>query len=430
MSFVIFFLYKHLIAPLAYVLLQVLRPLTSGKLREMIEDKNHRLTHLKSADRTEEEIRKAQPFWIHAASGEIEYARPVIRELKRLYPEIPLLVTYSSPSAKKILDSIHEIDAWAALPWDLSFDVKAFLARWNPRVILYSRTDVWPVLSQICRQQKIPAILFSATFADNSSRLKGLTRYLTRYSLNQLSSIHCVTEQDVQNLKPLVLSTALTVTGDTRFDQVFHRLENPKPLKNLLIPRPEDFVFIAGSTWPEDEAVLLPALARLQGSGSKVILAPHETGTEHLAHLEKEMQRLGISYVRYSQTETWRMDEVLLVDQVGLLAELYTWGDIAFIGGSFRKQVHSVMEALAAGLPVLVGPYHMNNREALLYQRKHFSSGMIVQIVHTSEDIFVLVERLKKKQGHLAQIKSEIRLEVEKNRHSTLKVIAEIQRWI
>jgi len=429
MSFVVFVFYKNFLAPLAYCLLQILRPLTSGKLREMIEDKNHRHTRLKS-DRTETEIRDAQPFWIHAASGEIEYARPVIRELKKLYPEIPLLVTYSSPSAKKILDSIHEIDAWSALPWDLSGDVKQFLARWNPRLILFSRTDVWPVLSQVCRSKQIPAILFSATFADNSSRLKGLTRYLTRYSLNQLSSIQCVTEQDIQNLQPLLLNTALTVTGDTRFDQVFHRLENPKPLKNLLIPRPEDFVFIAGSTWPEDEAVLLPALARMQGSGCKVILAPHETGAEHLAFLEKEMKRLGISYVRYSQTETWRIDEVLLVDQVGLLAELYTWGDIAFIGGSFRKQVHSVMEALAAGLPVLVGPCHLNNREALLYQRKNFSSGLIVQIVHTSEDVFVLVERLKKKQGHLTQIKSEIRLEVEKNRHSTLKVIAEIQRWI
>jgi 3-deoxy-D-manno-octulosonic-acid transferase len=96
---------------------------------------------------------------------------------------------------------------------------------------------------------------------------------------------------------------------------------------------------------------------------------------------------------------------------------------LAFIGGSFKKQVHSVMEALAAGLPVMVGPFHKNNREALFYQKKNFSSGMIVQVVHNADDIVVLVERMRKKLTELPQIKEEIRSEVDKNRNSTQRVL-------
>lgn len=423
MNFLVFLFYKVFIVPFAYLILQIARPFLKGKLRELVDDKNKGFYKLTSSKFTQ-----AQPFWIHAASGEIEYARPVIRELKKQYPEIPILVTYSSPSAKKILSGIPEIDIWAALPWDFEFLMRKFLKTWNPRMLLFSRTDVWPVLASVAKKENLPTILFSATFADNSSRLKGLTRSLTRFTLNQLSEIHCVSAEDIQNLQPLKLQVPMVVSGDTRFDQVFHRLANPKTLKNILIPSPEDFVFIAGSTWPEDEAVLVAALEKLKGLHVKVIIAPHETTSDHLEHIERKLQESGLSSVRYSQTETWPPGAVLLIDQVGILAELYTWSDIAFIGGSFKKQVHSVMEALAAGLPVMVGPYHRNNREALFYQKKNYSSGMIVQVIHSPDDIVVLIQRMKKQQLQLAQVKEEIRAEVGKNRNSTLRVLTSIQR--
>nr|WP_295899996.1 glycosyltransferase N-terminal domain-containing protein [uncultured Bdellovibrio sp.] len=427
MSMLVFYFYKFVIVPLAYFLLQLCRPFLNGKLREMIEDKNQGFYHIKKAH-SENEIALARPFWIHAASGEIEYARPVIRELKKQHPDIPILVTYSSPSAKKILTGLHEVDVWAALPWDLDFLIAKFIKKWNPRILLFSRTDVWPVLASVAKKQNLPTALFSATFADNSSRLKGITRYLTRFALSHLSEIHCVSAEDIQNLESLHLKVPVMASGDTRFDQVFHRLENPKALKSELIPSPEDFIFIAGSTWPEDEAVLLPALEKLKAIHMQVIIAPHETTPEHLDSLEKKMHDLGLRFVRYSQAQVWPAGSILIVDQVGILAELYTWADIAFVGGSFKKQVHSVMEALAAGLPVLVGPFHRNNREALFYQKKNFSSGMIVQVVHSAEDIAVLLQRMKKHQEQIPHIKEEIRAEIGKNRNSTLRVISSIEK--
>ncbi|MGZ6456970.1 MAG: 3-deoxy-D-manno-octulosonic acid transferase [Bdellovibrio sp.] len=393
-----------------------------------MNDKNSSFYKISSDALTEKNISEAHPFWIHAASGEIEYARPVIRELKKQYPQIPILVTYSSPSAKKILAGIPEIDVWAALPWDFSFLIRRFIKKWQPRVLLFSRTDVWPVLASVASAEKLTTVLFSATFADNSSRLKGPASLLTRFTLSLLSEIHCVSNEDIQNLHKLKLKVPVVVTGDTRFDQVFHRLENPKVLKSSLIPSPEDFVFIAGSTWPEDEAVLIPAIEKLKQIHIKIIIAPHETTEDHLASLEAKLSSLKLSSVRYSKTETWPANAILIIDQVGILAELYTWSDIAFIGGSFKKQVHSVMEALAAGLPVMVGPCHRNNREALFYQKKNYSSGMIVHVIHSSDDIVVLLQRMKKLQNQIPQIKAEIRAEIGKNRHSTLRVVSSLNK--
>lgn len=424
-----FVTYKYLVVPLVYGLFQLARPLLRGKLREMVEDKNQGFWKINSS-LSAVELAAARPFWIHAASGEIEYARPVIRELKRQFPQVPILVTYSSPSAKKILTGLSEVDAWAALPWDFTGSLRCFFKKWNPRVLLFARTDVWPVLIETATENEIPSLLFSATFADNSSRLKGLTRYLTQHTLNRLTEIHCVAAEDLANLKSLHLTTPLFVTGDTRFDQVFHRLENPKALKSELMPSPEEFIFIAGSTWPEDEKVLIPALAGLKNLHLKTIMAPHETTPEHLKHLEQNLAHHGLKHIRYSEASQWPADAVLIVDQVGILAELYTWADVAFVGGSFKKQVHSVMEALAAGLPVLVGPYHRNNREALFYQKKNFSSGMVVQVVHSSEDIVILLQRMKKKQEQSPQIKEEIRGEIGKNRHSTSRLISAIEKKI
>ncbi|MNL24959.1 3-deoxy-D-manno-octulosonic acid transferase [compost metagenome] len=245
--------------------------------------------------------------------------------------------------------------------------------------------------------------------------------------MNQLSAIHCVSEEDKKNLISLKVTPPVSVSGDTRFDQVFHRLENPKPLKNSFLPQPEDFVFIAGSTWPEDEAMIVPALKNLKDKTCKIIFAPHEVGEAHLVELEKNLYDAGFTSIRYSKAEGWGAHRVLIVDQVGILAELYTWADVAFIGGSFKKQVHSVMEALAAGLPVFVGPHHRNNREALYYQKKNFSSGMIVQVFHTSNDITVLLERMRKQGETFPQIKEEIRAEINKNRNSTAKVLSAIE---
>lgn len=412
-------LYRFLFYPLAFAILQLARPFLGKKARQMVSDKNSSFFDLKGRSLTE--LAAKRPFWIHAASGEIEYARPVIRELKSKFPDVPVIVTFSSPSAKKILKGLADVDAWGSLPWDFQSDCREFLEKWQPRCWLIARTDVWPVMSQCCRERNIPSLLFSATFAANSSRLRGLSAWITRWALGQLSEIHCVSAEDAEQLSRLGLSTPVKIRGDSRFDQVFYRLQHPKPIKKELRPATDTPILVAGSTWPEDEKNLLPAFAPAKGR-CKLILAPHEIHENHMKALESQLHDLGLSFCKYSDANSWKQEDVLIIDKIGILAEIYTWGTFAFVGGSFRKQVHSVMEPLAAGLPVLVGPYHHNNREALLFKGKHLDGQPVVT---ETTDMSTLTAQIATLSKELPPTFPEaLRRELNKYLHSSQNVVA------
>ncbi|MBL7671003.1 MAG: hypothetical protein JNM39_11010 [Bdellovibrionaceae bacterium] len=355
---VIFYLYRNVLEPFLRFGLRFLRPLLPQKIQQIVKLKDGLLLRISAMSF------KGAPFWIHASSGEIEYAKPVLRELRKQFPEIPILVTFSSPSAIPILQNILEIDFFCILPWDTANQVASFLEKIQPRALLIARTDVWPELMEQVTQRKIPSLLFSATLAKKSSRIRGLTGLLSRRGFHQLNEIYCVSREDLEVFKRLDPALPVTVTGDTRFEQVLDRLAHPRELKQSLKPSSPKNVFIAGSTWPEDDQVLVKVL--LLNPELNCILAPHEVEGSSLKSLEALLRKNNLSYVRYSESDHWVLMEtrVLLIDQVGILADLYSWGSVAFVGGSFREKVHSVMEPLAAGKPVILGPYFENNREA------------------------------------------------------------------
>jgi 3-deoxy-D-manno-octulosonic-acid transferase len=379
--FWIFYFYRIALSPVIVGLLKLMRPLLRGKIRQIVDERSlsgwvYEKNPGSPLDR---------PFWIHAASGEIEYARPLIRELKKKFPKTAVVVTYSSPSARRILKNLTEVDAWGPSPWDLISNCQKFLMGLQPRAVFFARTDVWPELVTQARLQKIPSVLFSATFAENSSRLRGFSKFLTRWSLSQLDRIFVVSEDDLEILSRAGIQGA-EIGGDTRFDQVFDRLQHPQPVFESLRPLPQERVFVAGSTWPEDEAVLLPWFINAQKNKPfRLLIAPHEINPERVESLVAEFRRHGIACDLYSSHRDWR-NPVLILDQVGVLAELYRWGEVAFVGGSFKKQVHSVMEPLACGLPVAVGPFHKNNREALSFQKESVRGLPVVQVVTNTGD--------------------------------------------
>lgn len=377
----VFGIYRFFIMPLAMALLQLVRPFAKGKFRTMIEE---RRTPQRPA-------LLARPIWIHAASGEIEYAKPVIRALKEKYPHIPILVTYFSPSAHRLVKSVDGIDAFVPAPWDHRKQVERFLQYANPLAVLFARTDVWPEMAFQLKNRKIPTVLFSATLAHNSSRKYGLARFLNRFALSALDSIYCVNAEDEREFRALGVSCPLKVLGDTRFDQVQYRLTHPKELRQLLpnLPSSQVKILVAGSTWPQDDKVLLEGLAEFIRGGNKVVWAPHEVHADRLQTLESQLHKRGWKSCRYTVASEWdSQTPILLLDQIGILPEIYTLGDLAFVGGSFKDRVHSVMEPLAAGLPVFVGPYHENNREALHFSLKALpeSSGSNLNIVMPAKD--------------------------------------------
>lgn len=307
-----------------------------------------------------------RPIWIHCASGEFEYAKPVIKRLKKV-SDAPILVTYFSPSIKKAIENFPGVDLSCPLPWDRPDDWEKFFKHHRPQVLLIARTDTWPEMLRQAKLHNVPSLLFSATLVANSGRAKAGSRVFSKFVFKNLDAIYCVTSDDKRIFSELGCADKTTVVGDTRYDQVIERLQNPKPISDLIgnsvLP-----VLVAGSTWPEDEAVLIPALASNR-SKIRAILVPHEPHLDHVKELERAAKAAGLSVERYSKlTSPWTSD-ILVVDQMGILAELYLKGNFAFVGGSFKKTVHSVMEPLGAGCNTLVGPLHLNNREAISFQQ-------------------------------------------------------------
>lgn len=334
-------------------------------------------------------LHKDGAIWIHCASGEFEYAKPVITLLKNENPTAFILVTYFSTSYVKQIQNFPGVDACCPLPWDTPKSINEFLDYHKPSKLLIARTDVWPEMARQTARRNIPSLLFSATLTKQSGRARGLGRWMSRATFSNLSAIFAVSREDADVFASLDLKndlenecgnsrahTQVREAGDTRYDQVIQRLAKPKPIKDSLFPSAEAHlpIIVCGSTWAEDEAVLLPAILRMKGQ-ARFVLVPHEPTPEHLASLESQLTKLGLTSCRYTQSETWTSD-VLLIDTMGILAELYMKGDLAFVGGSFKKNIHSVMEPLAAGCLTLVGPYHSNNREALALKEAVVATAM------------------------------------------------------
>src|SRR5690606_3292113 len=129
----------------------------------------------------------------------------------------------------------------------------------------------------------------------------------------------------------------------------------------------------------------------------------------------------GLKYALYSSATKWQDEDVLLIDQVGILAEIYTWGNLAFVGGSFRTQVHSVMEPLAASLPVIVGPHHHNNREALTFKNQNLGGQPVVTEVKDTETLATTLTAILKDLP--ATFPASLRHELSHHMHSSQSVI-------
>lgn len=328
---------------------------------------------------------------IHAASGEAEYAFPVVRELKKRYPDCFIIFTFFTTSYEKKIRQQPEINLCLPLPFDFPGVTKTFLKAMAPDLVLISRTDMWPEFIYQCKQQKIPVILFSRTQKSSSILFKGFSKWL----LKQLTLISAVSKLDAKNLKEL-LGTSPTpeilIQGDTRWDQVFEKI---RPIEDQ--PFLNEKFFVAGSVWPEDLKPLFKAWGKNLG---KLVIAPHEPTEKLIQTLKHEFTVKDLKVLCYSD---WRANpnqgfEVLIIDQVGVLYTTYLGAYGALIGGSFKSKVHSVMESLAAQTPAIVGPYYKNNREATVYSQIQLPHTPLttVQVVKNAEELKQAITNLSK----------------------------------
>jgi 3-deoxy-D-manno-octulosonic-acid transferase len=309
-------------------------------------------------------------LWMHAPSvGEGLQARPILDLMRRRRADTQLAYSFFSPSALAFARSL-DVDFQDVLPFDDTASMRAATAALAPTALVFSKLDVWPTLAREARRRGTRLGLVSATLAASSSRRSRLAGALLRDAYGHLDRVGAVSTEDADRLVSLgVPARRVTVTGDTRFDQVWARagrVDREGPiLAALRSTRP---TLVAGSTWPADESALLPAWAAVAGRHRDVrlVIAPHEPTAAHLAPIESWAASSGLRVSRLGGEGAAEAD-VVLVDRLGVLGDLYDLAGIAFVGGGFHDAgLHSVLEPAAFGAPVLFGPRHEASRDARL----------------------------------------------------------------
>ena len=324
---------------------------------------------------------RARPLlWMHAPSvGEGLQARPVLESLRELHADIQLAYTYYSPSARSFAGTLP-VDFREILPFDTRGSSRAALAALAPDALVFSKLDVWPTLVEEASALGVGLALISATLSPQSSRLKGFGPALLRDAYARLDAVGAISADDAERLTALgCRPQSIEVTGDTRYDQVWTRARSADADGSIVAPlRSPHPTLVAGSTWPADLRHLLPAILRAHAvaPGLRCIIAPHEPDADSIARLETWASSSGLEARRLTHPFA-RDADVIIVDKLGVLGDLYGLADFAFVGGGFHAAgVHSVLEPAAFGAPVAFGPMHANSRDAGLLEREGGGAGV------------------------------------------------------
>jgi 3-deoxy-D-manno-octulosonic-acid transferase len=305
-------------------------------------------------------------IWCHAASaGEFEQGKPLIEAVRLKYPQYGILLTFFSPSGYEVKKDYAGADIVCYLPFDTPQRVKRFLDAIPVVAAVFVKYEVWGNYLSALQRRGIPAYLVSAVFRRGQLFFRRYGRPYAKILL-RFTQIF-VQDEDSQSLLGKVGVEAVTVAGDIRFDRVveIQRQSVEVAAAGRLRKRAEGKgrMLVAGSTWPEDENILIPYFN--EHPDLFLILAPHEMDKERLNRLEKKLQRPAVR-LSEAMTDAKKAEnaDCLLVDSYGLLSSLYRYGDMAYVGGGFGDGIHNTLEAAVYGIPVFFGPNYFRFREA------------------------------------------------------------------
>ena len=299
-------------------------------------------------------------IWFHAASlGEFEQGRPVIEALKKDHPGISVLLTFFSPSGYEIRKNYDFADCVAYLPTDTILHAKRLTKLFRFDAAFFIKYEFWFNYMYILQKQRIPLYFISARLRRNQHFFAWYGGWF-RKQLKYVSHFF-VQDQGTQDLLESIGIKNITVTGDTRFDRVASLAVTAKRFENIEAFIGTKKLFIAGSTWPEDEKLLVESIKMLP-KDYKIILAPHDVSPSHITNLQK---LIGDNHQLYSDFDPNIECNILIINSIGILSQLYQYARFVYIGGGFGSNIHNIQEPVTFGCPVIIGPKHENFTEAI-----------------------------------------------------------------
>lgn len=291
-------------------------------------------------------------IWFHAASlGEFEQGRPLIEEIRKLYPNYKILLTFFSPSGYEVRKHYKGADIVCYLPFDKPRNVKKFLDIANPCMAFFIKYEFWKNYLDELHARRIPVYSVSSIFRREQIFFQWYGGTY-RKVLKNFDHLFVQNEASKRYLNKIGV-TRSTVVGDTRFDRVLEIKEEAKNLPLVEAFSKNHFTLVAGSSWAPDEDLLINYFNT--HPNCKLIIAPHEIDENHLVEIVSKLKRTHVRYTKVTEENVEKAD-CLIIDCFGLLSSIYRYGEVAYVGGGFGVGIHNILEAAVYGVPVLFGP--------------------------------------------------------------------------
>ncbi|WP_434037004.1 3-deoxy-D-manno-octulosonic acid transferase [Formosa sp. 4Alg 33] len=310
--------------------------------------------HISKTDKT---------LWFHSASlGEYEQGLPVFSEIKKHYPNHKVILTFFSPSGYQIRKNSPLADCVVYLPLDSKRHAKTFLDLVHPDLTIFVKYDIWPNLLSALKKRQGRAILISALFRKEQLFFKPYGSFM-RDALFAFEHIFTQDEAS-KHLLHSINYNAVSISGDTRFDRVTNQLKTDNSLDFIATFKNNQLCCVAGSTWPEDEKLLVNYINTTAPSTVKFIIAPHNIKPNQIHQLKNSLK---VNTVLYSEKDKVDLStaQVFIIDTIGILTKIYNYADMAYIGGAMGTTgLHNTLEAAVFGVPVIIGDNYEKFPEA------------------------------------------------------------------
>ena len=300
-------------------------------------------------------------IWFHAASlGEYEQGLPVMEKIKEKFPNHKIIVTFFSPSGYEVRKNNTIADVTVYLPLDTKSNAQQFLKLTHPEMAFFIKYEYWPNYLNELQKQNVKTYLISGIFREKQVFFK----WYGGFYRNALKSFHYFFVQN-ESSKKLLQSIGFNhvkVSGDTRFDRVVAILERDNSLDFIEQFKNDTTTIVIGSSWPKDEELLIHYINHSQGV--KFIIAPHNIKAEQIQQLKQSITK---KTVLFSEKENQNLAEfdVFIIDTIGILTKIYSYADIAYVGGGFGNPgVHNLLEPATFGVPIVIGPNYTHFAEA------------------------------------------------------------------
>ena len=421
-------LYNIIVVPLLYLVFYGLS-LTNSKIKRGINGRKNLIAGTKQ-QLANLEVNRPR-LWFHVSSyGEFLQAKPVLTELKKNAPDLFIIVSFFSPSGYENVHETYPIDLKCYLPFDSYFKAKQFVSVISPNAAVIVRHDIWPNFAWRLRRNNIPLILIDASLPKNSSRFWPMLRSLNRHLFSLFEAILVISKEEAENFRKLKDDASIITIGDTKYDQAFEHSQNLEKIAELRQSPVlnQNNVLVVGSSWQTDEQHIIPAFQQLARRFHDVIMiiAPHEIHPHRIEEIETQLIKAELSSVRFSEFHAAKFNaNCLIIDRIGVLANIYFLGAVAFVGGSFHYKIHNVLEPAVYGVPVIFGPKMKNSSEA-----ENLLQHDAAILVKSTRDIVTVISRLLENPGLAQEYGDRAKKIVMDNVGSSQKIAAFLQQYL